>query len=79
MACQLAHIHTCCSHLLLCAISHLPISFRADSMSDMHKVSVSSKSALTRLHTTGMLHPQSPQYAAYLSMDMCTVPPSLQG
>lgn len=48
-------------------------------MSDMHKVSVSSNSALTRLHTTGMLHPQSPQYAAYLSMDMCTVPPSLQG
>jgi len=81
--------------LLLCAISHLQISFRADLPSDMHKVSVSSTSALTHLHTTGMqmqslsscrdnivkatfcfavqgLHPQSLQYAAYLSVDVCS-------
>jgi len=83
--------------LLLCAISHLHISFRADLPSDMHKVSVSSTSALTHLHTTGMqmqmqslsscrdnivkatfcfavqrLHPQSLQYAAYLSVDVCS-------
>ena len=56
--------HTCCSYLLPCAISHLEISFRADSMPDMHGVSVSSKSALTHLHTTGMLPTENLQYAA---------------